>query len=164
MECDLGRIRVHYNECGSGAPLVLIHGWTVDHRFEAGDYEPILSSRRGWRQIYLDLPGHGRTPAASWITSMDDMLEVVLGFIDAVLPDQRFVISGTSAGAYLAQGVVAQRAGDVDGLLLRVPLVEPDDAARRERHCLRAYRSGHIRVRLPGADGGRLLKTLRRTL
>jgi pimeloyl-ACP methyl ester carboxylesterase len=61
---------------------------------------------------------------------MDNMLEVVLSFIDAILPDERFAVSGTSRGAYLAQGVVAQRANAIDGLLLRVPMVEPDDAKR----------------------------------
>ena len=125
MECDLGNIAVHYEAFGSGTPIVLLHGWTVDHGFDVGDYEPIFSRREGWQRIYPDLPGHGRTPSASWITHMDDMLDVILRFIDAVIPGQRFVLAGTSAGGHLARGVLHRRPAEIDGLLLRVPLVEP---------------------------------------
>jgi len=125
-ECDLGNVVVHYQERGSGMPVVFLHGWTVDHRFEASDYEPVFAHREGWRRLYLDLPGHGRTPAAPWITSMDQMLDVVLAFIEQILPGQRFAMAGTSAGGYLARGVVSRMASRIDGLVLRVPLVEPD--------------------------------------
>ena len=126
MKCDLGNIVVHYREYGSGYPIVFAHGWTVDQRFEADDYEPILSRRSGWRRIYVDLPGHGATMAVPWITRMDHMLDVILGFINAMLPAQRFAMAGTSAGGHLARGVVSHVANRMDGLLLRVPLVEPD--------------------------------------
>lgn len=53
-----------------------------------------------------------------------------LEFIDRTLPGQRFVLAGTSAGGYLARGVVLRRGHMMDGLLLRVPLVNPDDRAR----------------------------------
>ena len=55
----------------------------------------------GWKRIYLDLPGHGRTPGKDWITNQDGMLDVVLDFIDAVIPGQRFVVAGASAARIL---------------------------------------------------------------
>ena len=47
-----------------------------------------------------------------------------------VVQGERFVVAGTSAGAYLAQGVVYHRAASMDGLLLVVPLIVADDAQR----------------------------------
>jgi pimeloyl-ACP methyl ester carboxylesterase len=130
MHCQLDDVTVYYEQAGAGHPLLFLHGWSLDHRYELIAYEPILEARGGWRRIYLDLPGMGRTPAPPWMTNLDQMLDIVLKFIDRVLPDQPFAIAGTSAGAYLARGVVYHKTASVDGVLLRVPLIIPD-AARR---------------------------------
>ena len=130
MECQLENITVHYEVFGEGRPIVALHGWTLDHRFEVSALEPIFKHRGGWKRFYPDLPGHGRTPGKDWITNQDKILDVVLDFIDHVIPGQRFVVAGTSAGAYLARGVVYHRSALVDGLLLGVPLIVADDAKR----------------------------------
>jgi pimeloyl-ACP methyl ester carboxylesterase len=130
MECELKDITVHYESFGEGRPIIMLHGWSVDHRHMVSDMEPIYRQRNGWKRIYLDLPGHGQTPAKDWITNQDKMLDVVLEFIDNLIPRQRFVVAGTSAGAYLARGVVHHRSASIDGLLLTVPLIVADDAKR----------------------------------
>ncbi len=56
------------------------------------------------------------------------MIETMLAFIDAVIPTQRFVLAGYSAGGYLAQGVVSQRAASIDGVLLCVPGMRADQS------------------------------------
>lgn len=117
---------------GDGRDVVLVHGWTMDYRDEYRAYEPIFKSRVGWKRHYPDLPGMGRTPADSGITDMDGMLEALLGFIRATVGERRFVLSGTSAGGYLARGVLARMGDQVDGVALRVPLIVPDDD-RRDR-------------------------------
>ena len=130
MECQLENITVHYEVFGEGRPIVALHGWTLDHRFEVSALEPIFKYREGWKRFYPDLPGHGRTPGKNWIINQDKILDVVLDFIDHVIPGQRFVVAGTSAGAYLARGVVYHRSALVDGLLLGIPLIVADDAKR----------------------------------
>lgn len=114
---------------GEGRPLLFIHGWTMDHRDELLDYEPLMQSRGGWRRIYVDLPGMGKSAATS-VQDQDDMLRLLLQFIDEELGREPFAIAGTSAGAYLARAVAANRPDQVIGLLLRMPLIEPADAAR----------------------------------
>jgi pimeloyl-ACP methyl ester carboxylesterase len=84
------------------------------------ELEPVFERVPGWRRLYPDLPGRGETPAAGWIESQDDILEVTLGFLDAVAPGQRFVVAGTSWGAYLAMGILHRRAADCDGAALIV--------------------------------------------
>ncbi len=130
MECELKDITVHYESLGEGRPIVMLHGWGCDHRHMVSDMEPLFRQRDGWKRIYLDLPGHGATPGKDWITNQDKILDVVLEFIDRVIPGQRFVVAGTSAGAYLARGVVHQRSTSIDGLLLTVPLIVAGDADR----------------------------------
>lgn len=135
MECKLRDINVHYEEFGAGRSLLMLHGWPFDHRHMVSDMEPLFESRPGWRRIYPDLPGMGRTRAADWITHQDHMLEVVLEFIDTVAPGQRFVVAGASYGGYLARGMVYRRSAQIDGLLLNVPVVEPDPGkAKLPRH------------------------------
>jgi pimeloyl-ACP methyl ester carboxylesterase len=72
----------------------------------------------------------GKTHAADWITNQDHMLDVVLEFIDAVAPGERFAVAGVSYGGYLARGVVNRRRVQIDGLLLIVPTIEPDREKR----------------------------------
>lgn len=123
MECELKGITLHYEEFGEGRPILILHGWGVDHRHIASDMEPLFKERAGWKRIYPDLPGHGKTPGKEWIHNQDMILDVVLDFIDKAFPEQRFVLAGASYGAYLARGIVLRRPASIDGLLLEVPVV-----------------------------------------
>ncbi len=130
MDCKLKDITVHYELFGKGRPIIMLHGWSCDHRHMVSDMEPLFRQRDGWKRVYLDLPGHGRTAGKDWITNQDKILDVVLDFIDNVVSGQRFVLVGASAGAYLARGVVHHRSALIDGLLLTVPVIVADDAKR----------------------------------
>jgi len=130
MECKLDNITIHYEITGEGRPLLMLHGRPVDHHYMAADMEPIFAQREGWKRIYPDLPGMGQTPGVNWITTEDQVLDVVLGFIDKVIPGQRFSVAGSSYGGYLARGVVYRRAASIDGLLLIVPVIELEFAKR----------------------------------
>jgi pimeloyl-ACP methyl ester carboxylesterase len=105
----------------------MIHGWSVDHRLMKGCMEPVFdSAETQWQRIYFDLPGMGKTPGADWITGSDEMLDVVLGFIDGLLPNQHFLVAGESYGGYLARGVLKARKELVDGLLLICPVASQE--------------------------------------
>jgi len=130
MKCQLEDITIHYETRGSGRPILMLHGFTLDHRAMLGCMEPLFATRNGWQRIYLDLPGMGKTPAKPWVTSSDQMLDVVLQFVDATVPNQHFVLAGESYGGYLARGVVHRRPDTVDGLLLICPLMVPDRTRR----------------------------------
>jgi pimeloyl-ACP methyl ester carboxylesterase len=130
MECKVKDLNVFYETRGEGAPVLMLHGWGQNHRAMMYPFEPLFAARTGWKRIYPDLPGHGKTPARDWITDQDKVLEVMLDFIDSVLPGQRFVLVGASAGAYLARGVTLRRSAWMDGLLLILPLMKAADAER----------------------------------
>ena len=89
MECIVRGIPVYYEEMGTGRPVLMLHGWPGSHHLMTYNLEPLFAGRPGWRRLYPDLPGMGKTPGADWIASQDDILAVVLEFLDAVAPSER---------------------------------------------------------------------------
>jgi pimeloyl-ACP methyl ester carboxylesterase len=149
MICRIRDLDVYTHIAGEGTPVVMVHGMGVDHRTMTGCMEPVFQARgEGWRRIYFDLPGMGRTPGAAWIRNSDGMLGLVLDFIEAVIPGERFVIVGESYGGYLVRAVVRQWPQRALGVLLICPLVVADDAERDlpSRTILRP--AGALRARL----------------
>ena len=127
MELTIRDGTVYYELIGSGQPVLMIHGWSPDHRLMKGCMEPVFRSMdTPWQRIYFDLPGMGKTPGQPWITGTDQMLEFVLEFIDRLIPGRHFVIAGESYGGYLARGVIKARPALVDGLLLICPVARQE--------------------------------------
>jgi pimeloyl-ACP methyl ester carboxylesterase len=127
MECLLGNLTVYYKTIGEGRPFVTISGIPSDHQIIESWLEPIFEHRHGWQRIYFDLPGTGQT-SGEGVTTIDQVLDIVCEFVDAILSSQSFTLLGLSVGGYLAGGVVARMAERVNGLCLLVPwLSEHDD-------------------------------------
>jgi pimeloyl-ACP methyl ester carboxylesterase len=130
MECSLENITVHYEVFGEGRPIILLPGWSMNTALMAHDAEPYFQQREGWKRIYIDPPGHGKTPGKDWITNQDKILEVILACIDKLTAGQRFSMIGVSLGAYLARGVILNRAEFVDGIAMLVPAIIAEDKKR----------------------------------
>jgi pimeloyl-ACP methyl ester carboxylesterase len=118
LQSEVNGIPVHYAEHGDGTPVVALHGVGVDHREMVASLEPVFAGRPGHRRIYPDLPGMGRTLAPETVASTDDVLDILLGLVDAVVGDQAFLVVGHSYGGYLARGIANRRPGQVAGLAL----------------------------------------------
>jgi pimeloyl-ACP methyl ester carboxylesterase len=123
MEVLVGDVLVHYVAHGAGRPVLVLHGSVFDHREVEACFEPALAPVGGWRRIYPDLPGMGRTAAPGWMRSADDVRETLLGFADQVVDGGSYALVGNSAGAYYAQGMAARRPTQVAGLGLVCPLL-----------------------------------------
>ncbi|WP_426762833.1 alpha/beta fold hydrolase [Pseudarthrobacter sp. 1G09] len=115
-------IPVYYEAFGDGVPVLVLHGAGVDHREMAAVFEPIFGRLPGYRRIYPDLPGMGRTPAPATLAGADDVLEFLLGFVDALIGPAPFRLIGHSAGAYFARAIAGKRVRQVAGLALVCPL------------------------------------------
>ena len=128
MKCRIRDIDVHIEEAGTGRPLLNLHGWGIGGGGMMMPFiEPLFRTRPGWRRLYPDLPGQGRTPAPSWIRGHDELLEVLLEFVDTVAPGERFAVHGLSWGGYLARGIVSRRLKQLDGVMLSVPDISRSD-------------------------------------
>jgi pimeloyl-ACP methyl ester carboxylesterase len=128
MKCVLGDLAIFYETRGTGRPIVMLPGRPSDHGIMERFMEPLFTQRNNWLRIYPDLPGTGLTPSMDRLATHDQMLDVMLEFIDTVIPSQRFVLAGYSYGGYLARGVVSHRAELIDGLMLCAPQVKADPA------------------------------------
>jgi len=121
MECKVRDINMQYDEAGAGRPLLVLDGWGYSGHITMVASEPVFEGRAGWRRLYPELPGHGKTPLPDWLRSPEDMLDVLLEFMEAVAPGERFAVTGASWGAYMALGLVHQRPNQLDGVMLDIP-------------------------------------------
>ena len=113
---------VHYVEHGAGRPVLVLHGAGVDHREPEACFEPVFGGVAGFRRIYPDLPGMGRTVARDGVRSAEDVLDILLAFADQVADQSAYLLIGHSAGAYYAQAMAARVPKRVAGLALVCPL------------------------------------------
>ena len=130
MECRVRDIPLSYESHGSGLPILLLHGYSADHRLMKGCMEPLFAHRPGWQRIYLDLPGMGQTPGNEHIKSTDDMLDVVIDFLDTVIGGEPFLLAGESYGGYLSRGVLQRKFDQVAGMALICPVIVGDRSQR----------------------------------
>ena len=124
MKCLIRDIPVHYVEYGEGKPVLNIHGFGPDNRMMSGCFEPIFEQTQGYRRIYLDLPGFGHTPPATWIHNSDDMLDMLCEFVDTIIGCEEFLLTGCSYGGYLSLGLIYKMRERIDGVFLLVPLTD----------------------------------------
>jgi pimeloyl-ACP methyl ester carboxylesterase len=124
-------ISVDIEKRGSGLPMLVIHGWSADHRYMMADLEPNFDESSSWQRIYFDLPGHGTTIAPDWLNNQTQMFEILTKFIEQVIGDQKFCVIGNSYGGYLSLGLVRKMPHRLLGAALLVPDL-PDDFNNRQ--------------------------------
>jgi pimeloyl-ACP methyl ester carboxylesterase len=132
---------MYYESFGAGRPIVFLPGWGGANGEGRDVHEPVFEERPGWRRIYVDPPGTGKTPASPSITDQDGMLDAIATLIEEVVGGERFALAGTSAGGLHARGLVKRDPSRVLGLLLRVPGIVVDRNKRTlptDEHLLRS--------------------------
>jgi pimeloyl-ACP methyl ester carboxylesterase len=130
MFCDVDGLEIYYEAYGEGTPVLMIHGFGIDHHVMTGCMEPIFRGRQGYRRIYFDLPGMGQTKTAGAIENSDQILEVVIRFAEKIVPGGGFLVAGESYGGYLARGLVYRVPDRLDGVLLICPVIVADRKKR----------------------------------
>src|SRR5947209_17613651 len=102
MEASVAENRgLAYEECGTGFPVVFVHGLT----FNRGTWKPIIDRLADrFRCIAVDLPGHGESVGLP--RTMEDVARQVVDlFTD--LGIERPVLVGHSLGALLVTMLAA---------------------------------------------------------
>lgn len=115
---------------GAGVPLVLLHGFPLDHRMWVSMVDQLPP---GLRVIAVDLPGHGHSDLGQLPPSLDAAADLV----HATLREQgegNAVVVGLSMGGYVALALAERHLGFVRGLgLVDTKSTADDDAARDTR-------------------------------
>ena len=122
--------KVYYEEFGEGKPILIIHGLACNIELMKGCIEPIFKKVNGYKRIYIDLLGMGKSNNCSLeYASSDKILEMLLSFIKEKM-DKEFLLIGESYGGYLSRGIVSKCYKNIDGLMLLCPMIIPDDSKR----------------------------------
>ncbi|MBN2022116.1 MAG: alpha/beta fold hydrolase [Pirellulales bacterium] len=129
-------------ERGEGKPLVLIHGFPLDHTM----WEPQLAMlARQCRVIAPDLRGFGHSSATEGTVTMEQMADDVVAVAEALGVSGRFVLGGLSMGGYVAMAFWRKYASRLAGLILcdtRAGPDAPEAAAARLDTADRILREG----------------------
>ncbi|MBO8157142.1 MAG: alpha/beta hydrolase [Bacillaceae bacterium] len=124
--CNIEDLEMYYQVYGEGKPIIMIHGFSLDSELMIGCMEPVFREKNGFKRIYIDLPGMGRTKGGKHISGSDDMLDAVIRFIDKVIPEQSFLLAGESYGGYLSLGIIEKKADQVEGAAFICPMIIPE--------------------------------------
>ena len=122
--------KVYYEEFGEGEPILIIHGLACNIELMKGCIEPIFKKVNGYKRIYIDLLGMGKSNKCSLeYASSDKILEMLLSFIKEKI-DKEFLLVGESYGGYLSRGILSKCYKNIEGLMLLCPMIIPDDTKR----------------------------------
>jgi 3-oxoadipate enol-lactonase len=128
MRLKIGEAEIHYQERGSGQPIVWIHGFPLSSKI----FEEQLSVE-GARNIVFDLPGFGQSPATARELSIDDYAALTLALLDELSIDSA-IFAGVSMGGYICLSIARKAPQRVDGLILIDTRETPDnDEAKANR-------------------------------
>lgn len=123
---------LRYIERGSGVPLVLLHGFPLDHSMWAGQIDGVLAER--CRVIAPDLRGFGQSPASGEKVTMEQFADDVALLLDGLGITEPVVLCGLSMGGYIAFQFWRKYAARLRALILcdtRATADSPEVAAGR---------------------------------
>ena len=125
---DVNRIQLAYERRGQGTPMVLLHGFPLDHHLW-DEVLPLLEDT--FDLIVPDLRGFGNSTMIDAPHSMDDYASDIASLLDH-LNIQKAAIVGHSMGGYVALAFARQYPGRVGGLGLVSSQVLADAPERKE--------------------------------
>lgn len=121
LTADAQTSPLHTVTRGEGAPVLLVHGFGVDHRLLTSLDGTFADAGR--RRVYVDLPGMGLSPAGPEITGSDAVVDAVAGAVERAFGDEPFALVGSSFGGMVARALAHRLREQVTGLALLAPLV-----------------------------------------
>ena len=125
---DVNDIQLAYERRGRGTPLVLLHGFPLDHQLWE-EVVPLLENT--FDLIIPDLRGFGESTMGERPENLDTYASDIAGLLD-YLGIQQAAIAGHSMGGYIALAFVRLYPERVRGLGLVASQVVADTPERRE--------------------------------
>lgn len=126
---NVNGIDLAYERRGSGNPLVLLHGYPLDHFIWSA--VSIKLVKEGFDLILPDLRGFGKSTTLDTSYLLDDFADDIAGLLDH-LGIQKTAIAGHSMGGYIALAFAKRYPERVSGLGLISSQVLADSPERKE--------------------------------
>lgn len=120
-------IEVAYNDAGSGAPLLLLHGFPFNRSMWREQAEALSATRR---VITPDLRGLGASGAGEGPATMEEMAEDLAALLGE-LNVERAVVGGLSMGGYVALAFLREHPSRVTALVLADTRAQADTVEAR---------------------------------
>ena len=130
-------VQLHYVERGKGRPVVLLHGFALDHTIWEAQIQAL--SEAGWRVIAPDLRGHGQSPIWGGVYAMEALAADVAALLETLGVD-RAVWVGHSMGGYVTMAALRAVPEWVEGAALVATHPFADSPEKREERELAAQR------------------------
>jgi pimeloyl-ACP methyl ester carboxylesterase len=125
---NVNGIQMAYTRKGSGKPLVLVHGYPLDHTIW-GELLPLLEN--SFDLILPDLRGFGQSEVVESQYKISDMAEDIAGLLDQ-LGIEKAAIAGHSMGGYVSLAFARAYPERVLGLGLAASQAPADPPERKQ--------------------------------
>ncbi len=131
-----------YVEAGQGQPLVLVHGFPLDHsmwRYQIAELSKTL------RVIAVDLPGFGQSTAPNEPMSIIGFADRLAEFCDRLGMTEKFILGGLSMGGSISLQFALRHGHRLSHLILcdcRAAVDSPDTRKTRLELADRVLREG----------------------
>lgn len=129
MKISVNGISLAYDDCGTGVPLLLIHGFPLSRKIWAPQLAALADK---FRLIAPDLRGFGASDAPQGPYSMDLFSDDLVALLDHLGID-RIVACGMSMGGYVLFNLLERYPGRVSAACFMVTKGGADDEAGKER-------------------------------
>jgi 3-oxoadipate enol-lactonase len=96
---QVGKVGLNIVERGSGTPLLLVHGFPLDHSMWRGQLEEFS---KACRVVAPDLRGFGASDVVPGAGTMEQMADDIAGLLDSLSIHEPIVLCGLSMGGYVA--------------------------------------------------------------
>jgi len=140
--CTVNGVELATVDRGRGLPVLLVHGFPLDHSMWQGQIEA-LSDR--YRVIAPDLRGCGQSGVTEGPVTMEQFADDLAGLLDALAVQSPVVYCGLSMGGYIAWPFCRRHGRRLAGLILCDTRAAPDTpqaAAGRQDMAQRVLREG----------------------
>ncbi|MFD0696029.1 alpha/beta fold hydrolase [Paenibacillus sp. GCM10027628] len=130
MKVNINGIHLFVEEKGQGTPLILLHGFPLDHRMWRLQAEALSN---GYRVITPDLRGMGQSDIPVTNIALDQYADDILALMDK-MNIQKAALGGFSMGGYIAFALLRKAPERFLGLVLANTRPEADgQEARKNR-------------------------------
>ena len=96
---DVNGVELATVDRGAGVPVVLVHGFPLDHTMWDAQVEALA---RAYRVIAPDLRGFGRSGVTEGRVTIEQFADDLAALLDGLGVDERVVLCGQSMGGYVA--------------------------------------------------------------
>src|SRR4030042_803925 len=139
---SIGPVVLCFADQGSGAPVVLVHGFPLDHTMWDAQNDALAVK---YHVIAPDLRGFGRSSVTEGLITMDRFADDLADLLDELHVSETITLCGLSMGGYVAFSFWKRHASRLRGLILcdtRSAGDTPEVAAGRLEMAQRVLREG----------------------